>query len=76
MTHDQSMTEQVNAAFSKLESGLSEFIRYEDARLDMEARERTIREIKRGIAVADDGRLVDHADLKARWEAKRAAHMG
>jgi len=59
MTHDQRLI------VSKLESGQSEFICHEDARLDIEARKRTIREIKKGIAAADDGRLVDHADLKA-----------
>ncbi len=43
MTHDQWLTEQVNAAFSKLESGQSELIRHEDARQDMEARKSRIR---------------------------------
>ena len=38
MAHDEWLTEQVNAAFSKLESGQSELIRHEDARQDMEAR--------------------------------------
>ena len=28
--------------------------------------------VKTGIAAADAGRLVDHAEVKARWEAKRA----
>tara|TARA_Y100000296_G_C4951104_1_gene146274 strand:+ start:295 stop:510 length:216 start_codon:yes stop_codon:yes gene_type:complete len=37
MAHDEWLTEQVNVAFSTLESGQSEFIRHEDARLDMEA---------------------------------------
>jgi len=43
MTHDQWLTEQVNAAFSKLESGQSEFVSHEDARMDMEARKSKIR---------------------------------
>jgi predicted transcriptional regulator len=34
-----------------------------------------IREVEQGLAAADDNRLIDHADLKARWEAKRAAQM-
>ena len=76
MAHDEWLTEQVKTAFSKLERGQSGFVNNEDARLDMEARKRTIREIKKGIAAADDGRLVDHADLKARWVAKRASQMG
>ncbi len=37
MTHDQWLTEQVNAAFRKLERGQSEFVSNEDARQDMEA---------------------------------------
>ncbi|QJR79952.1 damage-inducible protein J [Alteromonas pelagimontana] len=43
MIHDQWLTEQVNEAFSKLESGLSEFVIHEDASLDMEARKMKIR---------------------------------
>lgn len=43
MNHDQWLTEQVNAAFNKLESGQSEFISHEKARLDMEARKMKIR---------------------------------
>ncbi len=43
MTHDQWLTEQINAAFRKLERGQSEFIRHEDARQDMEARKSRIR---------------------------------
>ncbi|MEC8443863.1 MAG: ribbon-helix-helix protein, CopG family [Pseudomonadota bacterium] len=33
------------------------------------------REVEKGVAAADDGRLVEHSDLKAIWEAKRAAQM-
>ena len=36
-------TEQVNAAFSKLDSGKSEFVTHEEASLDMEARKMKIR---------------------------------
>jgi hypothetical protein len=43
MTHDQWLTEQVNAAFSKLESGQSEFVSDHEARLEMEARKNRIR---------------------------------
>ena len=43
MTHDNWLTEQVDAAFSKLENGNSEFVSHEDARLDMEARKKKIR---------------------------------
>ena len=32
-------------------------------------------EVEKGIAEADAGKLNDHADLKAKWEAKRAAQM-
>lgn len=32
-------------------------------------------EVEKGIAAADEGKLVDHKDLKAKWEAKRAAQM-
>lgn len=31
-----------------------------------------IREVEKGVNAADQGQLVDHADLKAKWEAKRA----
>jgi predicted transcriptional regulator len=31
-----------------------------------------IREVEKGVSAADQGRLVDHAELKAKWEAKRA----
>jgi len=34
-----------------------------------------IREVEQGIKAADEGRLIDHADVKAKWEAKRAAQM-
>ncbi|UTF58927.1 CopG family ribbon-helix-helix protein [Gilvimarinus sp. DA14] len=34
-----------------------------------------IREVEQGVAAADANRLIDHADLKARWEAKRAAKV-
>ena len=43
MTHDNWLTEQVDAAFSKLENGNSEFVSHEDARLDMEVRKKKIR---------------------------------
>jgi predicted transcriptional regulator len=34
-----------------------------------------IREVEKGKQAADDGRLQDHAEVKARWEAKRAAQV-
>ena len=34
-----------------------------------------IREVEKGIQAADDGKLVDHADVKSKWEARRAAQM-
>lgn len=37
--------------------------------------QRFMEDVKIGIAAADKGRLVDHADVKARWEAKRAAQV-
>ena len=43
ITHDQWLTEEVNAAFNKLESGQSEFVSHEEANLDMEARKMRIR---------------------------------
>ena len=43
MTHDQWLTEQVNAAFSRLNNGKSEFVTHEEASLDMEARKMKIR---------------------------------
>ncbi|WP_394223272.1 damage-inducible protein J [Alteromonas gracilis] len=43
MTHDQWLTKQVNAAFSKLDNGKSEFVAHDKASLDMEARKLKIR---------------------------------
>ncbi|MFT6917097.1 MAG: putative transcriptional regulator [Motiliproteus sp.] len=34
-----------------------------------------IREVEKGVKAADAGRLIDHADIKAQWEAKRAAQV-
>jgi predicted transcriptional regulator len=34
-----------------------------------------ISEIEKGIQSADGGRLLDHDDVKARWESKRGAQM-
>ena len=34
-----------------------------------------IREVEKGVKAADEGRLIDHADVKAKWEARRAAQM-
>lgn len=34
-----------------------------------------IREVEKGVKAADEGRLIDHADVKGKWEAKRAAQM-
>ena len=43
MSHEHWLTEQVNAAFSKLESGQSQFVSHGDAALDMETRKHRIR---------------------------------
>lgn len=32
-------------------------------------------EVEKGVKAADEGRLIDHADIKAKWEGKRAAQM-
>jgi len=34
-----------------------------------------IREVEKGVKAADEGRLIDHGDIKAKWEARRAAQM-
>ena len=34
-----------------------------------------IREAQKGIESANEGRLVDHSEVKAKWEAKRADQM-
>ncbi len=31
-----------------------------------------IREVEKGVSAADQGLLVDHADLRAKWGTKRA----
>lgn len=34
-----------------------------------------IKEVGKGIQAGDEGQLVDHSDVKSKWEAKRAAQM-
>ena len=34
-----------------------------------------IDEIEQGVRAADEGRLLDHKNVRARWEAKRAAKV-
>ena len=34
-----------------------------------------IREVEEGLLAANEGRLVDHVDVKAEWEVKRAAKV-
>ena len=41
----------------------------------VEREQRIIREVDNGIQAADEGRLLDHDDVKARWEARRAAQV-
>ena len=41
----------------------------------VEQEEWFIREVEQGIEAADQGQLIDHAEVKAKWEAKRAAAM-
>lgn len=41
----------------------------------VEREQRFMEDVKVGIAAADEGRLVDHAEVKARWEARRAAQV-
>ena len=41
----------------------------------VEREEWFVREVEKGVTAADEGRLVDHADVKAKWEGKRADQM-
>lgn len=34
-----------------------------------------IRQVEQGVKAADEGRLIDHKDIKAKWKAKRAAQV-
>ncbi|PJE56748.1 CopG family ribbon-helix-helix protein [Marinomonas sp. BSi20584] len=34
-----------------------------------------IHEVEKGIESADKGKWIDHSDIKAKWDAKRAAQM-
>ena len=34
-----------------------------------------IQEVEKGVKAADEGHLIDHADIKAKWEAKHTAQM-
>ncbi len=41
----------------------------------VEREEWFISEVEKGVQAADEGRLASHADVKAKWEAKRAAQL-
>ena len=41
----------------------------------VEREQRFMEDVKIGVKAADDGRLVDHKELKTRWENKRGAQM-
>ena len=41
----------------------------------VEQEEWFIREVESGIQAADEERLVDHTEVKARWESRRAAQL-
>ncbi|MEJ6079898.1 damage-inducible protein J [Vibrio sp. 1-Bac 57] len=43
MTHDSWLTEQINAAFDKIDSGKANFIEDNEAKIEMEARKNKIR---------------------------------
>ena len=43
MSHDAWLSEQVNAAFDKLDRGQSNFMKHDDAKIQMEARKAKIR---------------------------------
>lgn len=32
-------------------------------------------EVEKGVKAAEEGRLIDNKDIKAKWESKRAAQM-
>ena len=34
-----------------------------------------IREVDKGMKAADEGRLINHADIKAKWKARHATQM-
>lgn len=35
-----------------------------------------ILEVGKGVQAADEGRLIDHTDVKAKWESRRASRKG
>jgi predicted transcriptional regulator len=41
----------------------------------VEREEWFVREVEKGVRAADEGQLVSHADVRAKWEARRAAQM-
>lgn len=41
----------------------------------VEREQRFIEAVEKGIRAADAGKLIDHANARARWEAKRADQM-
>ncbi|MGB1091454.1 MAG: CopG family ribbon-helix-helix protein, partial [Oceanobacter sp.] len=34
-----------------------------------------VQEVEKGLKAADEGRLIDHSDIRERWEAKRGNRM-
>ena len=41
----------------------------------VEREEWFIKQVKEGVAAADAGDLIDHTDVRSKWEAKRASKM-
>ncbi len=37
--------------------------------------DRLLKAIEKGVQAADEGRLIDHEDVRAKWEAKRASQV-
>ncbi len=52
-----------------------EWLMAEAIKLYVAREDRFVIEVEKGIHAADEGRLTDHADVKASWESKRAAQM-
>lgn len=34
-----------------------------------------LREVEKGVKAADEGRLINHSDIKAKWDTTRAAQF-
>jgi predicted transcriptional regulator len=67
---DEETLQRVGQMAEAMDRPMAEAIKQYAAREDW-----FIREVEKGIESADKGKLIDQSDIKAKWDAKRAAQM-